>query len=204
MDEHHDPQETYADAPRDQAPRAYGSAEPGDELMEELRLAAGAEQDGQVEHQPAEKTPANETGHPDGDLRNLLSAAFKADPGAQPVQATAEIRMPAGPSEPARPIAEAARPAAGPTDTVGNMGLLMDVQLPGSIELGRTELSIAEILELRHGSIVELDRLAGEPVDIFVNGQLLAKGEVVVLDERFGVRITSLISERERLENFGS
>jgi len=82
-----------------------------------------------------------------------------------------------------------------------NIDLLLDVSLPVAIELGRTQMSIKEILDLGSGSIVELDKLAGEPVDILINNRPLAKGEVVVLDEHFGVRITSLVSTRERLEN---
>jgi len=81
-----------------------------------------------------------------------------------------------------------------------NINLLMDVKLPVSIELGRTTLPISEILEWGQGSIIELDRLAGEAVDLMVNNKLVAKGEVVVVDEKFGLRITSLISPRERLE----
>jgi flagellar motor switch protein FliN len=84
-----------------------------------------------------------------------------------------------------------------------NIDLLLDVQLPVAIELGRTQMSISDILELGTGSIVELDKLAGEPVDILVNNKALAKGEVVVLDENFGVRITSLVSPRECLERLG-
>lgn len=86
----------------------------------------------------------------------------------------------------------------------GNISLLLDVKLPVAIELGRTRMSINEILELGSGSIVELDKLAGEPVDILVNNKPLAKGEVVVLDENFGVRITSLVSPRERLERLNN
>ncbi|MBD3297069.1 MAG: flagellar motor switch protein FliN [candidate division Zixibacteria bacterium] len=82
-----------------------------------------------------------------------------------------------------------------------NINLLMDVNLPVSIELGRTSLPIGEILEWGQGSIIELDRLAGEPVDLMVNNKLVAKGEVVVVDEKFGLRITSLTSPRERLES---
>ncbi|GAB4317189.1 MAG: hypothetical protein Kow0074_05640 [Candidatus Zixiibacteriota bacterium] len=81
-----------------------------------------------------------------------------------------------------------------------NINLLMDVKLPVSIELGRTTLPIGEILEWGQGSIIELDRLAGEPVDLMVNNKLVAKGEVVVVDEKFGLRITSLMSPRQRLE----
>jgi flagellar motor switch protein FliN/FliY len=85
-----------------------------------------------------------------------------------------------------------------------NIDMLMDVSLPVSIELGRTRMTISDILELGCGSIVELDRLAGEPVDILINNKMLAKGEVVVLDENFGVRITSLVSPSERLERLKS
>ncbi|GAC1319869.1 MAG: hypothetical protein NVSMB2_15470 [Chloroflexota bacterium] len=77
--------------------------------------------------------------------------------------------------------------------------MLMDVALEVSVELGRSHMSIAEILALRTGSVVELDKLAGEPVDVSVNGTLIARGEVVVVDEKFGVRITEVVSKARRL-----
>ena len=79
-----------------------------------------------------------------------------------------------------------------------NIGLILDVPLQVNVELGRTKKSIKDILDLTKGSIVELDKLAGEPVDIMVNGKYLAKGEVVVIDENFGVRITEIVSPLER------
>ncbi len=79
-----------------------------------------------------------------------------------------------------------------------NIGLILDVPMQVTVELGRTKKSIKEILELTTGSIVELDKLAGESVEIYVNGHLLAKGEVVVIDENFGVRITEIASPAER------
>ena len=79
-----------------------------------------------------------------------------------------------------------------------NIGLILDVPLQVTVELGRTKKSIKDVLELTNGSIVELDKLAGEPVDIHVNGKFLAKGEVVVIDENFGVRITDIVSPEER------
>lgn len=85
------------------------------------------------------------------------------------------------------------------TDT--NIDLIMDVPLQVTVELGRTRKLIRDILELAPGSVVELDKLAGEPVDILVNGKLIAKGEVVVIDENFGVRITDIISPLERTYN---
>lgn len=80
-----------------------------------------------------------------------------------------------------------------------NIDLLMDVDLPVSIELGRTKLSISDILALGAGSVVELNKLAGEPVDLLVNHKVVAKGEVVVVDENFGLRITQLMTPEERL-----
>ena len=79
-----------------------------------------------------------------------------------------------------------------------NIGLILDVPLQVNVELGRTKKSIKDILDLTKGSIVELDKLAGEAVDIMVNGKYLAKGEVVVIDENFGVRITEIVSPLER------
>ena len=79
-----------------------------------------------------------------------------------------------------------------------NIGLILDVPLQVNVELGRTKKSIKDILDLTKGSIVELDKLAGEAVDIMVNGKYLAKGEVVVIDENFGVRIMEIVSPLER------
>lgn len=79
-----------------------------------------------------------------------------------------------------------------------NINLIMDVPLQVTVELGRTRKLIREILELSPGSVIELDKLAGEPVDILANGKLIAKGEVVVIDENFGVRITDIVSPLER------
>jgi flagellar motor switch protein FliN len=82
-----------------------------------------------------------------------------------------------------------------------NLNMLLDIPLQVTVELGRTKRSVKEILELSSGSIIELDKLAGEPVDILVNARLIAKGEVVVIDENFGVRITDILSQADRLNN---
>jgi len=82
-----------------------------------------------------------------------------------------------------------------------NVDRLMDVSLSVSVELGRKQMQIKEILDLGPGKIIELDKLAGEPVDLLVNGKLLAKGEVVVVDENFGVRITDLITPKDRIRS---
>lgn len=100
---------------------------------------------------------------------------------------------------PVQPVQFAPLTGAGLTSSEGgNLGLLMDVPLQVTVELGRARKVIKDILEMSAGSIIELDKLAGEPVDILVNGRLLAKGEVVVIDENFGVRITDIVSQLER------
>lgn len=83
--------------------------------------------------------------------------------------------------------------------TPQNIGLIMDVPLDISVELGKTRKTIKEILELQQGSIIQLDKLAGELVDLLVNGRLIAKGEVVVIDENYGIRITTIISPIDRV-----
>jgi flagellar motor switch protein FliN/FliY len=80
-----------------------------------------------------------------------------------------------------------------------NLDLIMDVPLDVSVELGKTKKTIKEILELNQGAIIQLDKLAGEPVDLLVNGKLIAKGEVVVIDENYGIRITTIISPIDRM-----
>jgi flagellar motor switch protein FliN/FliY len=83
----------------------------------------------------------------------------------------------------------------------GNIGLLMDVYMELTVELGRTRKLIREILGIGEGTIIELDKLAGEPVDILVNHKLIAKGEVVVIDENFGVRVTEIVSPMQRMSD---
>lgn len=80
-----------------------------------------------------------------------------------------------------------------------NLELLLDVQMALTVELGRTKKYVKEILSLGEGSIIELDKLAGEPVDLLVNGKLIARGEVVVIDENFGVRVTDIVGPAERM-----
>jgi flagellar motor switch protein FliN/FliY len=102
----------------------------------------------------------------------------------------------------AAPPAFAPQSGGGAFGSTGNkaLDLLMDIELPIVIELGRSQMSLKRILELGPGAIVEMDRLAGEPVDILINGKVVARGEVVVVDENFGVRILSLVSPEERLK----
>jgi flagellar motor switch protein FliN/FliY len=75
-----------------------------------------------------------------------------------------------------------------------NLDMLMDVSLQVAVELGRTRMTVRQLLDLQNGSVIELDRMAGDVVDVYINDRLLARGEVVVVDDKFGVRITELIS----------
>ena len=102
-----------------------------------------------------------------------------------------EQRQNARPSEPA-PMSAAA------TVEV-NLDVILDVPVTLSMEVGRTRIPIRNLLQLNQGSVVELDRAAGEPLDVFVNGTLVAHGEVVVVNEKFGIRLTDVISPTERI-----
>lgn len=139
--------------------------------------------------------------------------APQSPPQAQPAYGYPQMpyTQPVQPQMPAQPVQHIHNPvnvqpvqfqsfdAATPALEVQNIGLLMDVPLQITVELGRTNKKIKEILEFGQGSIIELDKLAGEPVDILVNGKNIAKGEVVVIDESFGVRITDIIHPSKRL-----
>ena len=82
---------------------------------------------------------------------------------------------------------------------VRKMDLLLDVPLEVAVELGRTRMPIKTLLELGPGSVVELDKVAGEPLDILVNGRLIARGEAVVVNDKFGIRLTDIVSRSERI-----
>ncbi len=81
-----------------------------------------------------------------------------------------------------------------------NLDMILDIPVVISMEIGRTQISIRNLLKLNQGSVVELDRLAGEPLDVMVNGTLIAHGEVVVVNEKFGIRLTDVISAMERVK----
>lgn len=81
-----------------------------------------------------------------------------------------------------------------------NLGLLLDVPVEISIEMGSARMNIGKLLELKRGTVVELDRFAGEPLDVLVNGTLVAHGEVVVINEKFGIRLTDVVSPAERVK----
>ena len=95
----------------------------------------------------------------------------------------------------------AAAPAQAHSDSSNNnLDLILDIPLRVTVELGRTRMVVSELLNLGQGSVIELNKLAGEPMEILVNDKLVARGEAVVVNEKFGVRLTDIISPKERVE----
>lgn len=110
-------------------------------------------------------------------------AATSASPGAEPAK-----------------IFEQFSEASGKLSAPQGFDMIMDIPVAMTVELGRTKLSIRNLLQLAHGSIVELDGLAGEPLDVMINGTLVAQGEVVVVNDKFGIRLTDIITPQERVK----
>jgi flagellar motor switch protein FliN/FliY len=132
-----------------------------------------------LEAAPAAPPPAPA---PDGNDRRLHPVPPPPPPTVRPAAFPSLDEFPQGPVQ-------------------GDIGLLLDVPLQVTVELGRTQLRIRNVLELVPGSIIELEKLSGEPVDVLVNGRQIARGEVVVIDEEFGVRITDIASRAARLRD---
>ena len=109
----------------------------------------------------------------------------------------------AAPSSPRAPMEEfgSVPKASGPVSLDGpNLDVILDIPVSISMEVGNTDITIRNLLQLNQGSVIELDRLAGEPLDVLVNGTLIAHGEVVVVNEKFGIRLTDVISQSERIK----
>ena len=88
---------------------------------------------------------------------------------------------------------------AGKASMMNELDMILDIPVQISVELGRTKITIKNLLQLAHGSVVELDNMAGEPMSVYVNGTLIAQGEVVVVNEKFGIRLTDIITPSERM-----
>jgi len=155
-----------------------------------------------MEGEPAEAVPGIDMGSP---ARNSgIAGKPTPGPGIGMQQTFGQALggmspMGQGPPPNVQPVQFANLQPTGGRIEQGNIGLLMDVYMEMTVELGRTKKLIKEILTIGEGTIIELDKLAGEPVDILVNHKLIAKGEVVVIDENFGVRVTEIVSPIERM-----
>ncbi len=115
------------------------------------------------------------------EIDRLMGGGAKGDPAAKAPDLS-ELSQPG------------VRPAAIPAGMGGSLDTLLDMSLPVAIEFGRTHMTVQEVLELGSGSVIQLDRMVGEPIDIYVSDRKLAEGEVVVIGEHFGVRITRIVA----------
>jgi flagellar motor switch protein FliN/FliY len=193
-----------------QAAEAAGADAPADEAVE---AEVVAEAEPAIDEIEAELLAAEETEHAPVD--------GSSDAPLTPEQIEALLMAEAGPAVPAAPVAAAAPPAVAgplieevaftelppvraPMDELADIDLLLDVPLQITVELGQARRTIRELLELGQGSILHLTRHAGEPVDVLVNGQHIARGEVVVIDENFGIRVTEVVSPAERLRTMAA
>ena len=113
-------------------------------------------------------------------------------------QAATDSAAPAEPPQKAK-IFQNLSSSEGTPPAANNLDLILDIPVQLTVELGRTKIAIRNLLQLAQGSVVELDGLAGEPMDVLVNGCLIAQGEVVVVNDKFGIRLTDIISPAERL-----
>jgi flagellar motor switch protein FliN/FliY len=132
-----------------------------------------------------------EGGMADSDLKGDISANEWAAATAGTSLASAPVRASVFP--------ELEPESGGAAPSGGGLDMILDIPVQLTIELGRTKLPIRNLLHLAQGSVVELDRLAGEPLDVLVNGTLIAQGEVVVVNDKFGIRLTEVIGPDERL-----
>lgn len=127
---------------------------------------------------------------------NQQAASPLENVGADP----AAIAAAGAPPSSAAPGAPASSQAAEAAGSVQSLDFILDIPLKVTVELGRSRMAIREVLELHQGSVIELSKLAGEPLEVLVNDKLVARGEVVVVNEKFGIRLTDIISPVERIE----
>jgi flagellar motor switch protein FliN/FliY len=135
-------------------------------------------------------TMADENGNPatsmDDDWAAAMAEQATADSAAQPAQ-----------------IFPSFGETAGKASMMNELDMILDIPVQIAVELGRTKITIKNLLQLAHGSVVELDAMAGEPMNVFVNGTLIAQGEVVVVNDKFGIRLTDIITPSERMRKIG-
>lgn len=166
--------------------------------------------------------PAGAGAAPSASAESVQPNMTDAEAEAWAAQMEAEMERDAALPAAALPVASAAAPPArggaaipppvvqpihfgqledGGARAQGGIDLLLDVKLPISVELGRAEMEVKDILQCAPGTVIELNKLAGEPVDVYINGRMVAQGEVVVVEEHFGVRVTSLLTPGDRVRS---
>lgn len=183
-------------------PNKANEPQDNDDFEADWAAAMAEQQAGEASETPAESTEQPETTGTQADGLGGLDDDWAA---ALAEQTAAEDESSAS----AQPTASTDTGLFKPFDATkdGNtsdIDLIMDIPVQLSVELGRTRLTLKQILQLGQGSVVELDGLAGEPMDIFVNGYLIAQGEVVVVDEKYGIRITDIVTPSDRIRRLNS
>jgi len=187
----------WAAAMAEQSAQEEPSAEPDssqdDDDAEDLWAAAMAEQ---AQAPPPEEKPPPPSPKPKPKPNKTEAPSASSQPKAAPT-----------PPPPRQPEAEAAgervfRPLEQSNEATGtrDLAMILDIPVRLSVELGRTKVTIKQLLEMAQGSVVELDGLAGEPMDILINGYLIAQGEVVVVEDKYGIRITEIVTPSERVQ----
>ncbi|NBC50106.1 MAG: flagellar motor switch protein FliN [Gammaproteobacteria bacterium] len=201
--------EDEAKRPEDEAAPEQGSDESAADNDADLDLWAAA----MAEQEAAEAADSDTPEGSDGGQENLWAAAM----AEQEAQAPSAEAAPPRDESPAGAQPEKAGSAAAPAEAAGervfrpleqsgqktesrDLEMILDIPVRLSVELGRTKVTIKQLLEMAQGSVVELDGLAGEPMDILINGYLIAQGEVVVVEDKYGIRITEIISPSERVQ----
>ncbi len=140
------------------------------------------------------ENPESEQASADDDWAAALAEQDEAESAAADAGASSEASVQAAPMQ---QLEDEGQPVG---DEDVNLDVILDIPVTIAMEIGRTTVNIRNLLQLNQGSVVELDRLAGEPMDVLVNGTLIAHGEVVVVNDKFGIRLTDVISAAERLK----
>ena len=147
----------------------------------------------------AEATASDDTGADDDiDWAAAMAEQTATEAAAAPATATA-TPSPSPSAAPAANIFPSFDSEESASGLMNELDMILDIPVQITVELGRTKISIKNLLQLAHGSVVELDAMAGEPMDVLVNGTLIAQGEVVVVNDRFGIRLTDIVSSTERM-----
>jgi flagellar motor switch protein FliN/FliY len=163
---------------------------------EEAKAAAATATDGEAAPEGGEEEEMDDA------TREFLEAGKKDEAAKAAAAGAAEPAKKEKPDVDVQPVSFSNLTGSG-GGSIGNMDMILDIPVTVSVELGKTRILINELLSLGQGSVVELNKLAGEPMEIMVNGKLIARGEVVVVNEKFGVRLTDIISVSERIGQLG-
>ena len=140
-----------------------------------------------------ENTPSENEPNAEDDWAAAMAEQADIDANSAPPEATAQ---------PAQ-IFQSFGETDGKASMMNELDMILDIPVQIAVELGRTKITIKNLLQLAHGSVVELDAMAGEPMSVFVNGTLIAQGEVVVVNDKFGIRLTDIITPSERMRKIG-